>query len=247
MRVMQREYALAERELIAEIGDLVTSLGVPTGLDEADALAERIYPILVERRRQMWALEIAAITDEHPDLFLPEVDFYPLTAIKKLVRRTAGLSPAGSLGVQLELFDPATVKMVKTTVAPWAMPEDAVVVTAMKQRLGAGVARHVKAASRDAVIKTAARNRMRWARQLAGSENCAFCAMLVSRGAVYSEKTVHFKTHDHCDCTATIVPDHGHWDGKEQADELYQLWVDSQGMSDFGKRYREVNGLAVPA
>ncbi|HEX6458796.1 MAG TPA: hypothetical protein VF032_07755 [Thermoleophilaceae bacterium] len=35
-----------------------------------------------------------------------------------------------------------------------------------------------------------------------GSGECDFCAMLVSRGAVYSEESVDFAPHDHCHCQA---------------------------------------------
>lgn len=38
-----------------------------------------------------------------------------------------------------------------------------------------------------------------------GAGKCSFCRMLIGRGAVYSEATVQFKSHDHCECTA--VPD----------------------------------------
>lgn len=35
-----------------------------------------------------------------------------------------------------------------------------------------------------------------------GAGECDFCAMLVSRGAVYSEESVDFAPHDHCHCQA---------------------------------------------
>lgn len=39
-----------------------------------------------------------------------------------------------------------------------------------------------------------------WQREGAGS--CAFCAMLIGRGAVYSEAGADFAAHDHCHCSA---------------------------------------------
>ena len=39
-----------------------------------------------------------------------------------------------------------------------------------------------------------------WQRQGAGS--CAFCAMLIGRGAVYTEAGADFAAHDHCRCSA---------------------------------------------
>lgn len=47
---------------------------------------------------------------------------------------------------------------------------------------------------------TADRRARGWAR--AGTGRCAFCAMLIGRGAVYTEATAHFETHDHCGCVA---------------------------------------------
>lgn len=39
-----------------------------------------------------------------------------------------------------------------------------------------------------------------WQREGVGS--CAFCRMLIGRGAVYSKSTVTFASHDHCQCVA---------------------------------------------
>lgn len=40
-----------------------------------------------------------------------------------------------------------------------------------------------------------------WMR-LGQGKNCPFCDLLISRGAVYSEATVQFASHDHCNCIA---------------------------------------------
>jgi hypothetical protein len=44
-----------------------------------------------------------------------------------------------------------------------------------------------------------------WARDGAG--DCAFCSMLIDRGAVYSEDSADFEAHDHCQCAAVPVFD----------------------------------------
>lgn len=41
-----------------------------------------------------------------------------------------------------------------------------------------------------------------WMRLGTGADNCPFCDLLISRGAVYSEASVTFASHDHCDCVA---------------------------------------------
>ena len=38
--------------------------------------------------------------------------------------------------------------------------------------------------------------------QRVGSGSCDFCAMLLGRGAVYTEATADFQSHDHCACSA---------------------------------------------
>ena len=40
---------------------------------------------------------------------------------------------------------------------------------------------------------------VRW-RRVSMGRPCDFCAMLISRGAVYKQRTVDFRTHDHCAC-----------------------------------------------
>lgn len=46
-----------------------------------------------------------------------------------------------------------------------------------------------------------------WQRQGDG-KSCAFCSMLIARGAVYRESTAAFAAHDHCGCVAVPA-----WDG----------------------------------
>lgn len=76
--------------------------------------------------------------------------------------------------------------------------------------------------------------RIGWARVLTGGENCAFCAMLASRGPVYtSKKTALFAGtsvdayHDHCDCEAVLVVEGRDWVGREQYDNLERFWIES--------------------
>jgi hypothetical protein len=76
-----------------------------------------------------------------------------------------------------------------------------------------------------------------WARVSDGAP-CAFCAMLVSRGPVYSESTAYFETHNGCGCSAEPVfrtsPSRG-WNPMSR--ELADLWNQSGGMADFRSSY----------
>lgn len=68
--------------------------------------------------------------------------------------------------------------------------------------IAGGVTKRISNGARNVVTRSsiedpAARGWMR-----VGSGNCDFCAMLISRGAVYSESSVDFASHDHCGCGA---------------------------------------------
>ncbi|MFD5864365.1 hypothetical protein ACFWGP_05400 [Agromyces sp. NPDC127015] len=74
-----------------------------------------------------------------------------------------------------------------------------------------------------------------WARVLTGADNCAFCVMLASRGAVYKARSTALygggqsKYHDRCDCIAMPVYSAARWaasDAGRLADDLYRkLWL----------------------
>lgn len=74
-----------------------------------------------------------------------------------------------------------------------------------------------------------------WARVLTGAEDCAFCVMLASRGAVYKSKATAERTednpfqryHDNCDCVAVPVYTSKNWPGKAEADALYKFWLEA--------------------
>lgn len=68
-----------------------------------------------------------------------------------------------------------------------------------------------------------------WARVSDGNP-CHFCAMLISRGPVYSEGTASFRSHDRCGCGVRLVyrndADKG-W--SDQASALKRLWKGDDG------------------
>lgn len=78
-----------------------------------------------------------------------------------------------------------------------------------------------------------------WARQLTGADNCAFCVMLASRGAVYKYQStavgrklrpgqngdLGYRYHDRCDCIAIPVYSSKSWPGKAESERLYRVWL----------------------
>lgn len=233
---------MVDRDMKALVSEFVAAAGVPTGIDDAHALADRLYPHVLQYRRELFAQEVEQIRSYHPGIQDPSIRDYSQNALRKHVRACAGLEP-GSRLTQVEVYDEESQRAERQSIAPWTMPDEETVIEEMKRRLSAGTSRHVKQAGREAVIDAAEDNGMAWARELTGAENCGFCAMLASRGAVYSQKSVNFRTHDYCDCQAVLVEDPDNWAGKDLADGLYRLWRASAGLTDFTKNYREEYGF----
>jgi hypothetical protein len=55
-------------------------------------------------------------------------------------------------------------------------------------------------------------------RRIGVGKNCPLCDVLISRGAVYSEKSVRFGTHDHCNCQS--APAFGRWSDASEVDDF---------------------------
>jgi hypothetical protein len=73
-------------------------------------------------------------------------------------------------------------------------------------RLAGAATRYVLDGARDTITASTARDPRapRWQR-VTGGNPCDFCQMLEGRGAVYSEETAGFESHDHCVCSAEPV------------------------------------------
>jgi len=86
-----------------------------------------------------------------------------------------------------------------------------------------------------------------WAR-VSDGQPCAFCAMLVSRGPVYSETSGDFEAHDKCGCSVMAVfrndPTGGWTDGSRA---LHDLWNSAPDLSAFRTNYAEsLTGDSLP-
>jgi hypothetical protein len=68
--------------------------------------------------------------------------------------------------------------------------------------IAGGVTKRIANGARDVVTRSAIMDPAAKGWMRTGAGNCNFCAMLIGRGAVYSEKTVDFASHDHCNCGA---------------------------------------------
>jgi hypothetical protein len=73
---------------------------------------------------------------------------------------------------------------------------------AAKSLIEGGLQRRIANAARETVRLSSIEDpkALGWQRVAAGG--CGFCRMLASRGAVYSERSADFASHDHCNCHA---------------------------------------------
>ena len=226
--------------------------GVPVSTSQVESLVDALYPTVLRARENSWR---AHMVDLHRQAvqrgvqLKPEpVPDYPRHALYKAIADVCRLTP-GSQNIRVEVLDEETKKKVIRPVMPSkANRTDDAVIDRIGSELGGRVSRHVLAAGREAVARTTHNGRAKfrktgrpahvgYARVLSGRESCAFCAMLASRGPVYSEDTVIRRRdgeryHDDCDCTPVLVVEGRPWEGEQQAADLYALWKKHTWMDD---------------
>lgn len=79
-----------------------------------------------------------------------------------------------------------------------------------------GMQRRITNAARDTITDSTAADPAAVGWQRVGNGECGFCAMLIARGALYTEATVTFGAHDHCKCMAVPA-----WGGQPRPVEPY--------------------------
>lgn len=94
----------------------------------------------------------------------------------------------------------------------------------MVEQLPPAMQRQAMAGSRDTIARTVGDSDeiVGW-RRVTDADPCAFCALLASRGAVYSAGTVRFQAHDGDECSAE--PLYGHEEEPAEVEELYDEWL----------------------
>jgi hypothetical protein len=139
-----------------------------------------------------------------PGLFVPRMVLEPPPA---LIEATAQITGARSYGRSLTA----------------RMPETQAIQNSGVQIAGA-MSRITLDAGRQTVMDAVEEDReaIGWIR-ITDADPCAFCAMLASRGPVFSEDTADFQAHAHCACIAAAV-----WSRDEawlgHSEDLYQQW-----------------------
>jgi hypothetical protein len=201
-------------------------------------------------RRREYVAAAHRIQSTMPHLTPAPIRPYTTDAIQTVLRE------AKKPSVEVKMLDPQSrrASRVRVTVDD-SNRNDRAVARVVADRAGATLARHAKQADREAITDTAnaAGDRIGWARVLTGAENCPWCAMLASRGPVYtSQRAAMFRGgsavdtyHDHCDCEAVLVRKGHDWAGRAEYERLDDLWATStaglggkEAVKAFGRAYQ---------
>lgn len=111
------------------------------------------------------------------------------------LRVNEGVRP-GFTAVIPDPASPGTTQLVEWALAK-ATTEDT-----FRSMITGGVQRRITNYSRDVITTSSVQDPRARGWMRTGTGECGFCAMLVSRGAVYTKSTVDFASHDHCKCSA---------------------------------------------
>lgn len=245
------DVARHQESLNQEIARLVLTAvrkhGVPVSVDQASDLVDVLYPRVVKARSAAYRAQLVELARQARTAGIeiaPEpLEEYPRKALFDAIADVSRMTPNSSK-IHVDVLDTETGKLVLTPVLPdQRNRRDVEVVQRVGRELAARVARHVHQAGRRVISESAHNGSARfagsgesaevgYARVLSGRENCAFCTMLASRGAVYKKDTVVRRRdgrryHDGCDCIPVLVVNGKPWFGQKQAEELYARWQET--------------------
>ncbi|MEM0876209.1 hypothetical protein AAFL22_09375 [Corynebacterium amycolatum] len=234
-----------QRRLERDVAAKIDEFGVPMDTDAVYDIAVELHPIVVKYRQEAYRAYVEQMGRDMAQLGLEvapaRIQGYGPHATYDALARAAGFGEKPS-NIILELVDDETKELIKKSVPAFAFPNHPRVIEQMSARLTRTLMRHTLNAGRKAVEDTARLGRVRnattkrpigrrigYARVLTGQESCAFCAMLASRGPVYSEDTATRRAdgrryHDGCDCRAVLVIEGQPWEGEQEFHRLQAAW-----------------------
>lgn len=208
-------------------------------------IARVAYPRVERVRQQSRALGAVYLNDmveqagHTPPLLAPERPYEPRNIVTVLERTatTEAMNPRPRVTVTID-GDPVAdepSRVTSTVTVAEAKAEQRAKVKVAVENTTAALVRHAEMPGREAVTDSIDRagEEIGWARVLTGRESCGFCAMLASRGPVYSsEASARYRGgvsvdayHDHCDCIVVPVYDGEPWQGQEEFERLEDIWI----------------------
>lgn len=196
---------VADKAIKAALTDGLAVVGGSPGDPTARAImASRVAPAVDEQRHILARRQRDYLEGVYSDITSADLtpEPYEASAVNKVL--TQSWYTQTERYAEVELMHPLDRLELETL--PGGISEDLTdeAIARFIDRATAQLGQHTRNAAREAVMDSANKRGDRWQRVMVG-ETCAFCALLVSRGAVYSSRTVRFKSHANCDCGAAIV------------------------------------------
>ena len=254
------QFAARQRGIHGRLATAVRRLlflrGAPATDAERVALAGELFRLVQRERVESHRFATAMIVREAARfgvvLTPPQIRPYDSGALVRVLERATGVG-RDVPKVSVRILDPETKRVADRPVSVTESNRtDATVVSMVSKRVERTAVRHAQQAGREAVHDAAdsAGNQIGWARVLSGAENCAWCAMLASRGPVYHSRQAaggDDPYHDNCDCFPVLVKRGESWIGQGEQQRLEALWAESTGrvygkakVKAFAKAWREV-------
>ena len=173
------EYARLQRRaanpIIKLIRAILHALGVPLTDSQVDEFAIRLYRPVLRARDLTYTATLAYLRDVDlpDDLTVPLPRDFPIQALTGEIKRITH-----------------DIRMEGDPITP-ATRVDTRVVETVREAIEGPILRQVKQPAREtvqAIGEDEKQPRVGWARVLVGAESCGFCAMLASRGPVYTSE-----------------------------------------------------------
>jgi hypothetical protein len=231
-----RQFAQAQQRPLGPLHKLIRAvlhaIGVPVNDDHVNEVAILLYRPMLHARDLNYTAALRYLHDLDPEIIAPRPRDYPIEAIRSTVKRVV---------TELRIEgDPITE----------STRSDTRVIETARKAIDGQVGRQVLEPAREVLANIGESEehvRYGWARVLVGAYSCSFCAMLASRGPVYTSRAAALGrggsplslyhvpyVNDNgktvggfCDCTAVIVPKGRRWEGQDAHGRLQDLWLDT--------------------
>lgn len=151
-------------------------------------------PAQAENVRDVMLATVPALVQRHGEMSAAvSADWY------EAQREASGVGGTFVVALQASPYLDAVDGTVRRTAGALWTPKPEAMLASLKPAVG----KYVLAAGRQTIITAADRDPRAsgWSRVGSGA-SCRFCLMLIGRGAVYRERSVHFAAHKSCDCSA---------------------------------------------
>lgn len=233
-----RQYARAQQRPLGPLRKLIRAilhaLGVPVTPYQVNEIAIRLYRPTLAARDVNYAAALAYLRtlEAPPTRLAPRPRDYPVAALTSTIRRVVS-----DLRIDGEPITEAN-------------RSDTRVIELARKAIEGPVARQAMEPARETIAAIGEDEEQPgygWARILVGAYSCSFCAMLASRGPVYTSKaaalgrggsplSLYHTPHPNkngklvggfCDCIAVPVPRVGRWEGQAAHQKLEKLWQDT--------------------